>query len=144
MLYNLSVAGGSGIYQTRVRWPKYSGDQNVYTLGYNDAGALLRRRLPGWSKADHLREAADLMAERKRVQAEYEKHVDHELHLLDLRGVPRGPLISGIVSDKFADNVKDALRAMAHHIGTLGGAAAAHYAAAGKRHATFLREFHAR
>lgn len=36
---------------------------------------------------------------------------------------------------------KDGLRTLAHAISEMGGAAAAHYAAAGKRHDTFLAAF---
>ena len=134
MLYTMQVDNGGSTYADRVRWPKYSGTQNVYTLGYSDAGKLLKYRVPGWSKDDHFREAKDLIALRKNLQGKYDRLVDRSLHAL---GGDPGPLISGIVSDKFSAHTKRQLRSMATHIGQLGGAAAAHFAAAGKRLDTF-------
>lgn len=52
MLYRSNVPGGSPVYSERVRWPKYTGTVNVYSLDYNGAGRLLRRRLPDWTADD--------------------------------------------------------------------------------------------
>ena len=137
MLFRLNVPGGSSVYAERVRWPKYNGTVNVYSLDYSGAGRLLRRRLPDWSKEDHLREADALIAERSRLARDYDRHIERELALLNGAGISPGPLISGIVSDKFPTRVKEDLRGMAHAMADMGGAAAAHYAAAGKRSDTF-------
>ena len=137
MLYTMQVDNGGSTYADRVRWPKYSGTQNVYTLGYNDSGRLLKRRLPTWTKDDHLHEAESLLAGADRQEDAYRKHIDREMKILDGEGISPGPLISGIVSDKFPARVKDDLRRLAHHISQMRGAAAAHFAAAGKRLDTF-------
>lgn len=139
MLYRSNVPGGSPVYSERVRWPKYSVLVNVYSLDYNGAGRLLRRRLPDWTADDHMREADDLIAERRRLAAYYDKCIETYLANLAADGIDPGPLISGIVSAKFPDRVKVDLRNMAHTLSDLGGAAAAHYAAAGKRIETFRR-----
>ena len=139
MLYRFNVPGGSPVYSERVRWPKYNVLVNVYSLDFNGAGRLLRRRLPDWTADDHMMEADDLLAERRRLAAEYDQRIGIELAQLAADGINPGPLISGIVSDKFSKRVKDDLRWLAHTLSDLGGAAAAHYAAAGKRIETFRR-----
>lgn len=142
MLYSQRTDDGGRTYAERTKWPKYSGTQNVYSLGYNAAGALLKRRLPGWSKDDHIHEARALIAAYHRLQTEYGKHIDREMKILEGEGISPGPLISGIVSDKFPSRVKDELRRQATHIGQIGGAAAAHFAASGRRIETFRSELH--
>lgn len=137
MLYSMRTDDGGSTYAERTKWPKYNGTVNVYSLGYSDSGRLLKRRLPTWSKDDHLHEAEALLAGAERQEDTYRKHIDREMKILDGEGISPGPLISGIISDKFPARVKDDLRRLAHHISQMRGAAAAHFAAAGKRIDTF-------
>lgn len=105
---------------------------------YGKAGRFARRLMgETFSKADHLARGQDLLEEARRLQRTYSTHVERELRWLADRGVDPGPLISGVVSDKFSASVKDGLRQMAHGITLLHDAAMAHYAAAGKRISTF-------
>lgn len=137
MLYSMRTDDGGSTYADRTKWPKWNVPANVYMLGYSDSGRLLKRRLPDWSKDDHLHEAHLLRDAADRQEETYRKHIDREMKILDGEGISPGPLISGIISDKFPARVKDDLRRLAHHISQMRGAAAAHFAASGRRHETF-------
>lgn len=110
---------------------------------YRKAGAWVRRRFP-LTKQDHLDLANDWLDEVERLDKEYGKHVERELRFLAGRGVDPGPLISGIVSEKFPERVKDGLRQQVRNFNALRDAAMGHFAASGKRHATFLHALHRR
>lgn len=132
----------SPVYQHRQLWPKYSSTVSPLSAGYLAAGAMLRRRLPAFDKELHVATGKAWVDESERIEREYHKHVNRELGFLAGKGVDPGPLISGVVSDKFPGQVKDELRKMASFVSGARSAAMAHFAAAGLRHATALRLLH--
>lgn len=134
----------SPVYQHKQLWPKYNVAVSPLSAGYLTAGQMLRQRMPEFDKELHIATGKAWVDEAERVEKEYHKHVNRELGFLAASGVDPGPLISGVVSDKFSPRVKEGLRTMARFVGEARSAAMAHFAAAKLRHATALRLLHRR
>lgn len=110
---------------------------------YLKSGRWVRRHHP-LTKDQHVGVAHDYLNEAGRLMAEYHRHVDRELKLLAGEGVDPGPLISGVISDRFPARVKDGLREQLRAINWLVDAAMGHYAAAGKRITSYRAAYHQR
>lgn len=110
---------------------------------YLGAGRWVRQRWP-LTPDEHIGVANGLLNDAGRLMDEYYKHIQRELRLLAGAGIDPGPLISGIVSDKFPQRVKEGLREQITRINELVDVAMGHYAAARKRIQTYRAEYHRR
>lgn len=118
------------VYTAKERVLEYNVAVSPLTADYNTAGRLLRRRLPQYTKAQHITEGDRHIGAQLYTKALHAEVVAAALADLAQQGVDPGPLISGIVSGNFPDATKDKLRALAHSSNMHGSAAFAHYAAA--------------
>jgi hypothetical protein len=110
--------------------------QGMPRTSYIKSGQWVRRHL-SLSKEDHVAVANDYLKNASRLYDLYYQHIQRELKFLASKGVDPGPLISGVVSEKFLPSIKDALRTQIRVINDLVDAAMGHYAAAGKRVTTY-------
>lgn len=117
--------------------------QGMPRTDYVKAGRWVRRNF-SLTKEEHVGVANDYLNDAGRLMGEYYRHVNRELGFLRHAGTDPGPLISGVVSDKFPARVKEGLRQQLTEINWLVDAAMGHYAAAGKRIQTYRAEFHRR
>ena len=138
------------VYREPTKWPKYNGMVNPLNADYSTAGKILRQRLPNLSKDDHVVYGNQHFANAKDMQAQHTALVNKMIKKMG--GDPRlptalqqdkfGPPISGVISDKFPEKVKNKLRDLAQGASASKSAAMAHYAAAGKRHETAVAKLH--
>ena len=121
------------VYNTRQRFPKYSGEVSPLSAHGSDGVKMLVRRLPQFTKADHLEHARAHKQSALSLDEQYQDMITDELAALKRKGIERGPLISGIVSGQFPETVKNALRQLATQITKHRGAAWLHDQAARSR-----------
>ena len=129
------------VYREPTKWPKYNGMVNPLNADYRTAGKILRQRLPNLSKDDHVVYGNQHFANAKDMQAQHTALVNKMIKKMggdprrptDLQQDKFGPLISGVVSEKFPDKVKNKLRDLAQGSSASQSAGLAHYAAAGKK-----------
>lgn len=112
------------------------GYEGMPTMSYVKAGQWVRRHHPQ-EKWLHISQADHYLHQASRYLDDYHREVTAGLTMLGSRGVDPGPLISGVVSDKFSDTFKDRLRTLLRAVNNLRDAAMGHYAAAGKRITTY-------
>jgi hypothetical protein len=103
----------SPIYNEKVRFPKYSVKVSPISAYGSDGVKLLLRRLPGWTKGDHQAAAQHHVNMAAQTYASYQRVLAEAETELKRRGLDAGPLVSGIVSDRFPETVKNQLRAFA-------------------------------
>jgi hypothetical protein len=147
-----AVAGAAhtaGVNKIGIDNPAYTTSQKVsgYTrpvsplnaIDYNTPGRMLRQRMSDMSKEDHKAAGDAHIAQSQAMKAEHGKIVDNAMKKLGMESP--GPLISGIVSDKFSEGTKNRLRDLAIGAGQHTSAAFAHYAASGMRLPTARTRF---
>jgi hypothetical protein len=103
----------SPIYNEKVRFPKYNVKVSPISAHGSDGVKLLIRRLPGWTKDDHQTAAQHHVNMAVQTHESYQRVLAKAETALKRRGLDAGPLISGVVSGRFPDAVKDQLRAFA-------------------------------
>lgn len=145
----LAGAHADGVNKIGLNNPAYTTSQKVpgYTrpvsplnaLDYNTPGRMLRQRMSDMSKEDHKAAGDAHIAQAQSMKAEHGKLVDSAMNKLGMQSP--GPLISGIVSDKFSEGTKNRLRDLAIGAGQHTSAAFAHYAASGMRLPTARTRF---
>lgn len=122
-------------YHEPIRLPKYNRLVNVFqACDSSDAGRVLRRTNPDWSKEDHLQladlhatEAAKLLVRYNTLLEEAAQETfGRPYHVTDYR-------ISAIACDEFSAEKKEALRFAAHARTNHRTVAVAHLKAAGRR-----------
>lgn len=128
------VVGAPGIdhpvYNTPQKPRGYNSPVSPLTADYSTSGSMLRGRLP--MSGDEHRAAGDTHAQMAAtMRADHSRLVSDAMS--HLNGADPGPLISGIVSDKFPAGTKDRLRDLAQGASKHTSAAFAHYAAAKMR-----------
>ena len=139
-----AVAGAAhtaGVNKIGIDNPAYTTSQKVpgYTrpvsplnaLDYNTPGRMLRQRMSDMSKEDHKAAGDAHIASAMQMDAQHRNLVSSAMGKLGMESP--GPLISGIVSDKFSEGDKNKLRDLAHGATNHTSAAFAHYAASGMR-----------
>jgi hypothetical protein len=134
----LVLSPDNAVYTERQKMPKWNVPVSPLSGDFSTSGKILRQRLPDYTKEMHLK-AGD--SHSKATQEFDKKHralVDKAWEGLKKKGIDPGPLIAGVVSDKFDDKTKDQLRELAHLAGVSSSAAMAHYAAAKMRLGTAL------
>lgn len=117
------------VYSHAESRPKYNGRVNPLAADYHEGGKMLRERLPHMNKANHIAAGDDHARESTHNDRLHAALVNTKLEELKQHGVDPGPLVSGIVSDKFDEGTKTSLRQFATNAGRHGNAAMAHYAA---------------
>ncbi len=115
------------VYNTAQKLRGYNGKQTPLSADYANSGAMLRSRLGEMSSDEHKAAGDEHVRQANSMKAEHASLVNSEM--AKLGGAHPGPLISGIVSDKFSSGAKDRLRDLAVGAGKHTGAAFAHYAA---------------
>lgn len=120
------------VYTRKEKPPRYNTPINPLSSGDASVrGKMLRQRLPGWTKAQHLAAAKHHTAQAARLEKEWtvtanaaaQETWGRAWQVTDYR-------ISGIGSDEFSAKHKDTLRFAAHTTGDHKAAATAHEAAA--------------
>lgn len=119
------------IYTDREKWPKYNVLISPLSAHGSDAGKVLRKRLPNWTKEQHIAVAKKWETEAKKVNKQYIKALDdaaqetwgRDFKVTDYR-------ISAIGSDEFSEKMKKKLRALAQRESAAKKAAFAHEEAA--------------
>jgi hypothetical protein len=106
--------------------------------------------MPMATKEEHLAHGDRHATNAQKMDAQHQKIADEAVKKMG--GDPKlptalqqdkfGPLISGVVSEKFDEKTKDKLRELAQGASASRSAAMAHYAAAGKRHGTGVARMH--
>lgn len=124
----------SAVYQRRQRVRNYSRPESPLSLVSPCTAALrmLRRRLPGWSRADHARQALAMERLAKRTAGAWSREAERAA--LETFGRPwqfTDYRVSGIGSDAFTDARKERLRTLAHRRTDYLSAAALHETLAG-------------
>jgi HK97 family phage prohead protease len=127
-------AANHKVYNEAQKMPKYNGKVSPANAHGRDGGKMLKQRLEGWSKQDHMEASqahtAAAAAQEKTWSAEADKAAQETF------GRPYKAVedykISGIASDKFSEASKDKLREAAHTATDHKEAALAHWHAAGK------------
>jgi hypothetical protein len=128
----------SEIYRGRERVRGWTVPVSPTSADYLTGGRLIRRRLPKKTKQEHIAVGDAHARAGLAADVAHREIVDLELATLQARRVDPGPLISGIVSGHFPEDIKFRLRTLAHESSERKSAAMAHYAAAGLRHHTAL------
>ena len=127
-------------YTTAQKVPGYNGKVTpLNALDYNTPGRMLRQRMSDMSKEDHKSAGDAHIAQAMAMNAAHGKLVDSAMGKLGMQSP--GPLISGIVSDKFSEGDKNKLRDLAVGASKHTSAAFAHYAASGMRLPTARTRF---
>jgi hypothetical protein len=121
------------VYNERVKFPKYSGTISPLSAHGSDGVKLLVRRLPHFKKSDHAEHARAHLDSAVGLDRQYQDLISDELEILKGKGIDRGPLISGVISERFPDAVKSRLRELATWITKHKGAAWLHDQAAHSR-----------
>ncbi len=129
---------GDPRYTTRHKLSKWNVQPSVLTAARSK---LTRRVFPGVSKAQHeqlarkyAKQATAMDKRRSKVlNAACKKLTGKTYQDVGWSDSRLGPLISGIVSERFTEKEKDQLRKLAHGASKLRGASVAHWAASGKR-----------
>jgi hypothetical protein len=125
---------GHEIYTKREKAAGYNGTTSpIYALDAATGGRMLRKRLPHFTKEDHIKAGDHHSHKSHNRRADHEKLSRKAYKDLQDRGVDPGPLISGIGSDKFDTETQDRLRHLIHTAGDHAKAACSHYAAGGLR-----------
>jgi len=128
----------SEIYRGRERVRGWTVPVSPTSADYLTGGRLVRRRLPHKTKQEHIAIGDAHARAGLAADVAHREMVDLELATLQARRIDPGPLISGIVSGHFPEDIKFRLRTLAHESSERKSAAMAHYAAAGLRHHTAL------
>ena len=124
----------SAIYTRKQRVRGWTVPINV-TWDPTAGGKMLKQRLVGWTKADHLKAAADALRKADAMGRQWNKVVNQAAHATWGRGYQIGDYqVSGIASNEFSTTFKDRLRKLAQDASALKSIAYAHQKAAGKRH----------
>jgi len=116
----------SSVYTSRERRPKW----NVLvspSMDPNEGGRMLRRRLPSWTKQDHMDAAEYHHYMREKKDAMW-TNLRYHIHV-DTFGKAPGFTdykIAGIGRDEYPEDAKDELRRLAHDSSTHGSLALAH------------------
>jgi len=118
-------------YNTRQKVRGWNVPVNPLNADYSSSGSMLRQRMADMSKEDHKSAGDAHIAQSQSMRAEHGKLVDSAMNKLGMQSP--GPLISGIVSDKFSEGDKSRLRDLAIGAGQHTSAAFAHYSASGMR-----------
>lgn len=124
------------LYTERTKLPKWTVKQSIHgPINQVEAGRILARRMPTWTP-EHHKKAADLFDLRaERAKDAYSRMID-KAHWetfgkkYTFPNQESGPLISGIISDKYPERWKTRLRFAAHRITEYQNAARAHRGAA--------------
>jgi hypothetical protein len=119
------------IYNTTQKAPGYTGKISPLNADYSTSGSMLRNRISDMTKEDHKAAGDTHVQQSMAIRAEHGKLVDSAMNKLGMQSP--GPLISGIVSDKFSEGDKNRLRDLAGGASNHTSAAFAHYAASGIR-----------
>jgi len=119
------------IYNTAQKARGYNGKVSPLNADYSTSGSMLRQRMADMSKEDHKSAGDAHITQSQSMRAEHGALVDKAMNKLGMQSP--GPLISGIVSDKFSEGDKNRLRDLAIGAGQHTSAAFAHYAASGMR-----------
>lgn len=101
------------VYNTRQKFPKYSGEVSPLSAHGSDGVTMLVRRLAQFTKADHREHARAHEHSAMSLDEQYQDLITDELTALKRKGIEPGPLISGIVSEHFPEKVKHTLRQLA-------------------------------
>jgi hypothetical protein len=124
----------SPTYREVAKLPKYNAKVSPLSAHGSDGGKLLAKRLPGWTKADHLAAASEHEKKADEMSKQHSALLNtaaqavwgRDFKVTDYR-------ISGIGSDEFSQEHKDELRRLAHTSSAHKDAAHAHRAAAKMR-----------
>ncbi len=118
------------IYNTPQKVRGYSNQRTPLNADYNTAGGMLRQRT-NMSKDEHKAAGDAHIAQAMAMDAQHRDLVSSAMNKLGMESP--GPLVSGIVSNKFSEGDKNQLRDLAHGSSAHKDAAFAHYAASGMR-----------
>lgn len=130
------------VYEKKQKMPKYNVHVSPLAADYHTGGRMLRQRLPGHTKEQHIA-AGDAHRDRgHKTKLEHSRAIADAHDALKKTGKDAGPLVSGVGSAHFPDHTKNKLRKLAHDGGKYHSAAMAHYAAAGLHHETALKRLH--
>ena len=121
------------IYNTPIQQRRRTvfGGTTPLNADYGKSGSILRQRMSDMSKEDHKAAGDAHIAQAQSMNVEHRGLVDSAMNKLGMQSP--GPLISGIVSDKFSEGDKNKLRDLAVGASKHTSAAFAHYAASGMR-----------
>jgi hypothetical protein len=121
------------IYNTPIqqRHRTVFGGTTPLNADYGKSGSILRQRMSDMSKEDHKAAGDAFIKQGIAMDAQHRDLVDKAMGKLGMQSP--GPLISGIVSDKFSEGDKNKLRDLAQGASKSRSAAFAHYAASGMR-----------
>jgi hypothetical protein len=118
-------------YKTAQKVRGWSRPVTPLNADYGTSGSLLRQRMSDMSKEDHKAAGDAHIQNAMSMNAQHRDLVDKAMGKLGMESP--GPLISGIVSDKFSEGDKNRLRDLAVGASQSTSAAFAHYAASGMR-----------
>lgn len=118
-------------YNTAQKVRGWNGPVSPLNADYSTSGSLLRGRMAEMSKDAHKAAGDSHVQQASAMQTEHGNLVNSAT--AKLGGRDPGPLISGIVSDKFSEGDKNKLRDLATGASKHTSAAFAHYAASGMR-----------
>jgi hypothetical protein len=118
-------------YKTAQKVRGWSRPVTPLNADYGTSGSLLRQRMSDISKEGHKAAGDQHIIQAMSMNAQHRDLVDKAMNKLGMESP--GPLISGIVSDKFSEGDKNRLRNLAHGASDHTSAAFAHYAASGMR-----------
>jgi len=118
-------------YKTAQKVRGWSRPVTPLNADYGTSGSLLRQRMSDMSKEDHKAAGDAHIQNAMSMNAQHRDLVDKAMGTLGMESP--GPLISGIVSDKFSEGDKNRLRDLAVGASQSTSAAFAHYAASGMR-----------
>jgi len=126
-------------YKTAQKVRGWSRPVTPLNADYGTSGSLLRQRMSDISKEGHNAAGDQHIIQAMSMNAQHRDLVDKAMNKLGMESP--GPLISGIVSDKFSEGTKNRLRDLAIGAGQHTSAAFAHYAASGMRLPTARTRF---
>jgi len=129
------------LYNTAQKMPKWNVQVSPVSGDYDTSGKILKQRMKGYSKDDHLAAAKHHLAQGKKAKSLQNKMMQKAYVRLLKNKVDPGPLISGIGSERIEDKTKDRLRKLADISNRSTSAGFAHFKAAGKKLTTAQKSY---
>jgi len=129
------------LYNTAQKMPKWNVQVSPVSGDYDTSGKILKQRMKGYSKDDHLAAAKHHLSQGKKAKSLQNKMMQKAYVRLLKNKVDPGPLISGIGSERIEDKTKDRLRKLADISNRSTSAGFAHFKAAGKKLTTAQKSY---
>jgi hypothetical protein len=99
------------VYTKQEKVRGYNTTPDVFAAHGSDAGRILRKRLPGWTKEDHIKAAKKYFDEAKKLERKWGKLLDQAaMETWGRKWRPEDYKVSGVGSDEFPKHWKDQLR----------------------------------